>query len=636
MRQIYVIDSVKSLRSIPKDAAADVLLISIDAAEISGEIKSRNLKGWNIVLLDIEKFVVGANIQVRKFYGNTLNSYIQQKYLNSVNKNPNLFFLDFTETSPFKGKITNSLYFLALFRSVLAKAQYEKVNIVISDKTLSGIMTGRKSRWSRSTPAKYAYWLQACRFLISTLVTKALMITLQIKKAQKNLDYRVFTIFPYWWLRPQTEKAQDRFFPGLNQLFDTQSIGYLGWLEINPQQLIKNRKSVKNTIQNQRIELLNSYIRIADLLDLFSLRKYLTLRTLLSSRRSESHMVFLDFDIRKLLDDEISRSIGSGDFARSRVIFKSTSRYLSSRMVKGIIFRFENQPIDRAIIQASVGKTRSIGYWHSALAMCENYLSLWNLEGISKLTAAAGGHSLTMPDKMLYANEICKLALIREGLSESEIYDCGPTRHLEVLRAVKELNLIKKQDPSHDMRYSRSKSVVISFSADPIASKLMLKTVLKVSAILHDFKVNVKTHPAWQFTEADLQAFCSKYGFAEPTLIDPKEDFYFKLANSGLLISSGTQLAFEAILLGVAPIVFESNSVFTPTNFSSFKDSCFLATNLNELEEAITEVISRGKEFERKRDTWESFSNNLFGDLTQDLGYKLFTKALENITDSSS
>jgi hypothetical protein len=77
MRQIYVIDSVKSLRAIPKNAAADVLLISIDSAEISDEIKSRNLKGWNIVLLDIEKFVDGANIQVREFYRNTFNNYIQ-------------------------------------------------------------------------------------------------------------------------------------------------------------------------------------------------------------------------------------------------------------------------------------------------------------------------------------------------------------------------------------------------------------------------------------------------------------------------------------------------------------------------------------------------------------------------------
>lgn len=636
MRQIYVIDSVKSLRIIPKNTPVDVLPISIDFAEISDEINSRNLQGWNVVLLDIEKFVAGANIQVREFYGNTLNSYIQQEYLHSVNKNANLLFLDFTETSPFKGRITNSLYFLALFRSVLAETHYEKVNVIIGDKTLSGIMTERKSRWDRSSPAKYGYWLQACRFLISTLVTKAFLNALRNREAHQNLDYRVFTIFPYWWLKPQTEKPQDRFFPGLDDLFDSQSIGYLGWLEINLQQLIKNRRGLENTIQNQRMELLNSYTRVDDLLDLFSLRKYLTLSNLISSQRSKSPMVFLDFDIRKLLNNEISRSIGSGDFARSKVIFKSTSRYLSSHAIKAIIFRFENQPIDRAIIQASVGKTKAIGYWHSALAMCENYLSLWNLEGISKLTAAAEGHSLTMPSWFLCANEISKITLIREGLLESQIYDCGPTRHFEVMRAVKELNLIKKQDSSQDMRDSISKSVVISFSADPIASKLMLKTVLKVSAILHDFKVNIKTHPAWQFTEADLQAFCSRYGFVKPMLIDPEEKFYFELAKSDLLISSGTQLAFEAILLGVAPIVFESNSVFTPTNFSSFKDSCFLARNINELEVAITEVMARGNEYEHKRDTWESFLKNLFGDLTQDFEYELLTKALAKIIESSA
>lgn len=634
MRQIYVIDSTKSLRAIPKSATVDVLPVGIDSAEISDEIKSKNLKGWKIELLDVEKFVTSANIQIREFYSNTLSNYIELLFLK--NENTNLLFLDFTETSPFKGKITNSLYFLALFKGVLAENQYEKVNVIIRDKALSGIMTKRKSKWSRSSLAKHAYWLQASRFLMSTFVTKALMSALRIKKAQQNLDYQVFTIFPYWWLRPQTEKTQDRFFPGLNELFDTQSIGYLGWLEINPQQLIKNRRSLDNTIQNQRMELLNSYIRIGDLLDLFSFREFLTFRTLMSSRCSETPMVFLDFDIRKLLNNEISRSIGSGDFARSRLIFKSTSRYLSSHTTKGIIFRFENQPIDRAIIQASAGKTRSIGYWHSALAMCENYLSLWNLDGINKLTSAAGGHSLTMPNKMLYANEICRLTLLREGLLESQIYDCGPTRHFEVLRAVKELNLIMKQDHSQDTGYSRSKSVVISFSADPVASKLMLKTALKVSTISHDFKVSIKTHPAWQFTDADLQAFCLRYGFAKPMLIDPKENFYFELAKSDLLISSGTQLAFEAILLGVAPIVFESNSVFTPTNFSYFKDSCFLARNLNELEEAIMEALSRGKEYEHKSDTWESFSKNIFGDLTQDLEYKLLTNALANITDSSA
>ena len=80
MRQLYVIDSAKSLRGIPKNTPADILPISIDSAEISDEIKSRNLEGWNIVLLDIEKFVADANIQVREFYGNTLNSYIPVSY----------------------------------------------------------------------------------------------------------------------------------------------------------------------------------------------------------------------------------------------------------------------------------------------------------------------------------------------------------------------------------------------------------------------------------------------------------------------------------------------------------------------------------------------------------------------------
>lgn len=634
MKQLYIIDSKSNLEKVPRNTPTDVLLIGREPDEMYDEIKFMNANGWKMNLLEIEPFVERANIAVREFYAKQLTKYIEQEYSQNQKIRGNLFFLDFTEASPFKGKITNRLFNLALYRYISKETNYEKVVVLLFDKLLSSAITGKKTGIRRTYPLIFGYWLQALRFLIYVVTTKMLTKLLRIEKIVQKLDYMVFTIYPFWWLRPYSDAPQDRFFPGLNKSIKNRNIGYLCWLELTPLAFIRNRAPIGQMIKNQRMEILSNSLKFRDLLELFSIGTFFGLQKLLVTQISKNELNFMGLNALPILRDEISRSISGSEFPRSRLVSRSISRYLSNHLIKGIVSRFENQPIDRAILRACINQAKSIGYWHSSLALCDNYLSLWNLDGMSKLTEVTTTNSLTRPDVMLYANDICRQTLLREGFKESQIYNCGPTRHLDVIGIAKELRIEKNEQAASYI--SSARSVVISFSADPVASRLMLKSALKLCSSIENMSIQIKTHPAWNFTETELQKFCHKFDLVKPMLMDSNENLYVQLAKSDLLISSGTQLVFEAILLGVTPVIFESNSSFIPTNFSVFNEICFLATNPKELENAMVQVVSQSQDYEKKKSAWPKFINEVFGDLVPDLEYERFNKALMRITDASS
>ena len=75
--------------------------------------------------------------------------------------------------------------------------------------------------------------------------------------------------------------------------------------------------------------------------------------------------MFQKSDVSIFIKEDILSSLGQGEFTRSRLIHLALRHYLSVVPTNALIFRFENQPIDRSIILASKGLTKSIAYWHS-------------------------------------------------------------------------------------------------------------------------------------------------------------------------------------------------------------------------------------------------------------------------------
>jgi hypothetical protein len=166
MKQLYIIDSEKNLEKVPRNTDTDILLIGREPDEISDLIKFMNANGWKMNLLEIEPFVERSNIAVREFYSKQLTKYIEREYSQNQKIRGDLFFLDFTEASPFKGKITNRLFYLALYGHISMETNYEKVVVLLFDKLLSSVITGKKTGIRRNYPLIFKYWLQAFRFLV--------------------------------------------------------------------------------------------------------------------------------------------------------------------------------------------------------------------------------------------------------------------------------------------------------------------------------------------------------------------------------------------------------------------------------------------------------------------------------------
>jgi hypothetical protein len=344
-----------------------------------------------------------------------------------------------------------------------------------------------------------------------------------------------------------------------------------------------------------------------------------------------NEFVFREKNVSILISEEIYRSITSGEFTRSRLIWRAIQNYFSSFNSKGVIFRFENQPIDRALILGVKGLTKSIGYWHSALASCDNYLSLRYLFPMQENRLVEGVWSAYTPNFMLVPNEPCKENIRSLGMDKKRVFEIGPTRHLDFLFESEKLLMDNhgKSRAKTDLSAS-SLDVIIIFSADPITSRTLLKSSLKVLAKHGNFNVRIRPHPAWKISQSELDSFAEQNNIPIHVIRDGI-DLYSFISAAKFVISTGTQLIFEAIYLEIMPIVFEPSANFNPTNFNKFQEACFVCYDEESLQIAIHETLDQGIDFQKKISTWPQMNSRFFGSHLASDPYASFQIALEEI-----
>ena len=84
-------------------------------------------------------------------------------------------------------------------------------------------------------------------------------------------------------------------------------------------------------------------------------------------------------------------------------------------------------------------------------------------------------------------------------------------------------------------------------------------------------------------------------------------------SNCSAVILGGTQLAFEAMLIGVTPIVYQPRSNYVATNFEPFSKWCFVAYNLEQIMHLIDAVSNNTHEYISKRNKWDELLFRQFG-----------------------
>jgi hypothetical protein len=624
-----ITDSIDSLKNFQESGIQNASFLAF--MDVKDRKTIEIFKEFNNNLVDLSEYVAEANQMVRNFYSYEYLEFIKVFLLQLDNKeSSDVAFLDFTERSPFKGTLANQLYILSLTHLAMLNYETKTISVELKDENLNRVILSKLESSVSSKKIYLKYLIQVLRFFLSNYILPKVLGLLRKSKIQ--LTNCFFTIYPYWWLRSSTSNAEERFFPNIDDKTNESKSGYLTWLEDSFQNLWTKRHQIREFGKKDNVEFLNAYINLSDFIPLISIHKMHDFEKFLNWNFDESTLRIGTFNVAELVRQDIARSLSEGEYVRSKLINSAIKRYVGRNQPTTVIFRFENQPIDRAIINGVGQVTKSVGYWHTALSLCENYLSLWNIQDLEETFSGRDIVNSVWPNHMLYPNIICRDSILREGYPSDLMYPIELTRHQRVL----DLYLSSQTariSPVEDLKQGE-RIIVVSLTADESNSLLMLSATITACRNLKNLKVSVKPHPAWSF---DLEKFKATHPASEAKrihVVNSNEDIFGILKSADLLVTSGTQMAFEGMLLDVMPIIYEPNYRFNPTNFESFSDVCFVTDSSTELEELVHSVLDNDSISVAKKKAWPSFLNAFFG-LDDDYSQKNLYSALIKINSSN-
>ena len=630
LTSLVVTDSLNALTRFQASAAEDTKFLALM------EIKDNNINEMfaktNNHLIDISEFIPEANEMVRKFYSTDYLEFIGD-FLSNLSKEEllDVAFLDFTEGSPFKGSLANQLYILSLTHLVIVKYNSELVSVEFEDKNLTHLFLEKPYDDIRTKHTYSRYLLQVLRFFILNFVFPKILGLL--KKSKNRITNCFFTIYPYWWLGSSTADPEERFFPKINGQTTESKSGYLVWLEDSFLNIWTRRNLIRSFQKRDDVKFLNSYISLYDFAPLISFRKLFTFRKFLGWEINKTELRIGTFNVSRLVRQDIARSLSEGEFVRSKLVNSAIKRYVKENQPATLVFRYENQPIDRAVINGAGQSTKSVGYWHTALSQCENYLSLWNISGLEKIFSTNEIVNYIWPSHMLYPNNICRKSILREGYPSDLIYQIGLTRHQKVMDLY--LAQISASTNPVDKSKQRHRAIVVALTADKISSMLMLSATIGACRDLEELKILIKPHPAWSFNLEEFQLTYNALESRELVIVINDNSIFRILQEADLLVTSGTQMAFEGMLLGVMPIIYEPKYRFNPTNFDSFSDICFRTDSAVELEKFVRLNLENDGIVASKKMLWPNFLNTFFNLEEYEHPQKSLYSALNQVNSSS-
>ena len=261
-----------------------------------------------------------------------------------------------------------------------------------------------------------------------------------------------------------------------------------------------------------------------------------------------------------------------------------------------------------ALIYAARGICPSVGYWHSPFAKGPNYLPLLRS---NKPIKPFANHRLSkpMPNEMIASKGICEQTLRGIGFPKKKIRLCSALRSF---RAIKITNQ-RKGKPQKRYFQNLNKNnpkVFLACSADPKENLGLIYAFQKALDCLPKTNLIFRPHPACEASKNHLNLFKSNSKITTFRLATDT-NFHFDLLGSDALVLGGSSLAFEAIALGVMPVVYESTVAFSACSMKSFGKSLFVVHSAEEMVKGIMASLYQHKTWHLRTKTWSELLREL-------------------------
>jgi hypothetical protein len=581
------------------------------------DLRVVNLQPWSKWAgAQVRKFIVPIldDLPRRQISGNhTLGSLLGEKCHKNL-----WWFLAVSEKNPIRCQIIQDLYYLAIVKRATNCKKYKSVYWMTNDNLLHRTYYGAKDTqvnyinlalsFLHPLFIELLYWIRAFRVVFMVGYLNFFVYILNWKDYLISGSTIIFTVFPYWWINSQSSSAADRFFPEKPKSVFRGSTIYLAWWSAGIRKTWNSRLNWKKVLSKHKINILQRYVTLPELFRLFSPKTFFKLVKFRNIVGRLDWPNFLGFKISRLLEREISRSIAAGDSITGRLIYEATRKVSSIISPDKLIFRFENQPIDRALICSVRGVCPSVGFWHSPFVLGPNYLPLL-LNGKTFRSCINDSNAKPMPDKIITIRGICEKSLLKNGFPKNKINICGPIRNSKVIKIIHNKKIQAGTIKNKNLK-RKNLNIFLACSADPKENTALIYVFYKALETLPNLTLILKPHPACKFPKRLFQLLRIHPKINNLRLASDL-NFHHKICRSDVVVTGGSTLAFEAIALGVMPVVYESPAVFSACSMQSFRKSIIIVQSAVEMTQGILVCWRCKKKCLKRIRTWPKLCKNL-------------------------
>jgi hypothetical protein len=383
------------------------------------------------------------------------------------------------------------------------------------------------------------------------------------------------------------------------------------------------------TVERRHITPLQRFVALRDALGLLSPVRFLKLSGVRRAVRGLTSR-FGRFDISRLVAAEIVTSMTDAELFFDHLVERGMARYLGAVKPTTLLYRVEGQPWENALL-ASAHRTGThvLGFFHSPFG--ENYPALrFAREEIAGSGNGAGPRPL--PHGMLVCGPTVRGHLEADGYPAARIAECGPQRHAGFVRVLREqpgrAELRRRLGLPQEQTIHYVALAIVEAETDGLFA--CLEPALESAG---DFRLLIKTHPNRPRGDASLDAAVRLIGAGRTNYVPPGADMYDYLAASDTMICIGSTVAFEAMALGVMPVVYEHPGTFAATSLRAFDAALYVVNSPATMRQALAEIAEAAPAARARRARFDEVVRGVFGDLETPLDRQL-SRAMAALNDT--
>lgn len=558
------------------------------------------------------------------------------------------WFAETSERGPYRGPLIGQLYRLALTESVYDAGRYDEVWFSVAEADLAATLrtaawpTPRVESAPRATPSSpilerwplVRSWVQAVRAGVQ-LAASAVVSRFARPPLTAGVE-TTFTLFPVWWFGAFSAAPRERFFA---PRVSPDGHRYLAWLTGGPS-LWSRRHAIRKACHEQGILPLQQFLGVGDAIAIFSPLAFLQQVTFEWRLRRRLSAPFGRYDAGPLLGRDVSRSLASAELVRDRLIERAVARAVKRIRPRRVFYRAEYQPIEHALLRGleDGGHPPRLGFVHFPFGGLYLPTRLTPAERTGFGRGTAGTDTRPMPDGLVAIGPAARRHAIAGGAPGGRVAVCGPQRYGQLQRVLRVS--VTRPDARASFGVPRdTPMVLVALAILDADTEALCAALANAASAFRDALVVIRPHPNQPQGKGPVAALVEHLGPGRAQLMPVERDIYDALRAADVLVCIGSMVAFEAMALGVMPIVFENPSTFPATSLREFDAGLFVVADAVELAAAMTAVWQDSLVARAKRDAWSRVLQDVFADLQRPLEAQmdeaLQTLAAESTTERS-